>query len=408
MTAFQLIQGATVFRNQPSLQVSLSGERNPVSCTGLRSRHRLGNARRGAAAVFGMVLTVGLVILAAVTIDFGQIHVADTELRRSADSAAMAGCWELFDQQVAGNDTQDVAWEVHSSADEYAFANTINSESPSLDYSDVELGRYSANEGWDTSDPNAYNAVRVTLRRQSGTNGEVPLFFGSLTGRSTQSLHTTATAAMMYEVSGFHEPSSYSENIDLLPFALDLPSWLAVLAGETDDEFSYQNGTISSTSDGLFETNLYPKGTGAPGNRGTVDIGGSNNSTNDIARQILHGISKQDFIDLGRPLAFDENGELGLNGDTGISAGVKDELASIIGKTRIIPIYTQVQGNGNNAMFTIVRFEGVRILEVKLTGKKTDKRVIIQPAKVIARHAKVDLTGNNVSSYAVTPVMLVE
>ena len=119
-------------------------------------------------------------------------------------------------------------------------------------------------------------------------------------------------------------------------------------------------------------------------------------------------ISKQDFIDLGRPLEFDENGELELNGDTGISAGVKDELASIIGQVRIIPIYTEVNGNGNNAMFTIVRFEGVRILDVKLTGKGSQKRVIIQPANVIARGSKIDYSGEHTSSHLYAPVMLVE
>ena len=42
-------------------------------------------------------------------------------------------------------------------------------------------------------------------------------------------------------------------------------------------------------------------------------------------------------------------GKLYLNGDTGISAGVKDELASIKGQPRIIPIFSTVSGNGNNA-----------------------------------------------------------
>ncbi len=120
------------------------------------------------------------------------------------------------------------------------------------------------------------------------------------------------------------------------------------------------------------------------------------------------GYRKQDFIDLGYPLEFDENGELRLNGDTGISAGVKDELATLIGKTRIIPIYTAVSGNGNNAMFTIVRWEGVRILDVKLTGKGSGKRVMIQPAKVLARGTKIDYTGTHTSSHLVSPVMLVE
>ncbi|MDC0288687.1 hypothetical protein OAL01_04475, partial [Rubripirellula sp.] len=169
-----------------------------------------------------------------------------------------------------------------------------------------------------------------------------------------------------------------------------------------------KDGQVESGSDGVFETNLYPKGTGAPGNRGTVDIGDSNNSTSDLSRQILHGISRQDFVDLGKPLVFDANGELHLNGDTGISAGIKDELATLIGKKRILPIFTEVSGQGNNATFTIVKFEGVRILDVKLTGKKSQKRVVVQPAKVIGRGVKIDWSGTNTTSHLLTPVMLVE
>ncbi len=105
---------------------------------------------------------------------------------------------------------------------------------------------------------------------------------------------------------------------------------------------------------------------------------------------------------------LDANGELDLNGDTGISAGIKDELATLIGKTRVIPIFREVNGNGNNANFVIVRWEGVRILDVKLTGKPNQKRVIIQPAKVVARGTKIDFSGQHRSSHLVTPVMLVE
>src|SRR5690606_12049527 len=114
------------------------------------------------------------------------------------------------------------------------------------------------------------------------------------------------------------------------------------------------NETISAGSDGVLEVNLFPQGTGSPGNRGTVDIGSSNNSTADIARQIVHGISAQDLAHHGGRLEFDEDGELELNGDTGISAGVKDELASIRGEPRLIPIFSKVVGPGNNAQYTIV------------------------------------------------------
>jgi len=165
---------------------------------------------------------------------------------------------------------------------------------------------------------------------------------------------------------------------------------------------------VSNGSDGFYECNLYPQGTGSPGNRGTVDIGGQNNSTADLSRQVRHGISRQDFLDLGKPLEFDQNGILTLNGDTGISAGIKDDLASIIGQKRMIPIYNTVSGNGNNAMYTIVRFEGVRILDVKLTGSMTTKRVTIQPAKMIARYAILSTQGGFTSDYLVSPVMMVE
>ena len=102
---------------------------------------------------------------------------------------------------------------------------------------------------------------------------------------------------------------------------------------------------------------------------------------------------------------LDENGELELNGDTGISAGVKDELESIKGEPRIIPIFRTVTGPGNNAQYTIVCFAGVRILEVKLTGKMSSKRVIIQPAPMVA---KGGIAGSGqTSQFVYSPVWLV-
>ena len=367
--------------------------------------------RRGAAAVFGIILMTSLVVLVAVTLDFGYIHVGETEMTRTADAAAMAGCWNLFEQKKGRSVVIPEPAQVHAEANRFAQLNPVGNDSLYLQQiGDLELGTYHANQPGllDTSTPQTFNAVRVTLRRQTVANGELPLFFGGITGRDSQSLHTKATAAMLTAIDGFYPPGDGDENINLLPFALDLPSWLDTIAGNTYDNYNGLTSSIANGSDGICETNLYPKGTGAPGNRGTVDIGGSNNSTNDIARQIVYGISAQDFFDLGKPLKLDGNGELLLNGDTGISAGVKDELASIIGQTRIIPIYTQVTGNGNNAMFTIVRFEGVRILDVKLTGKPSGKHLTIQPANVVARNTRIDDSGTNTSSHLFTPVMLVD
>ncbi len=145
-----------------------------------------------------------------------------------------------------------------------------------------------------------------------------------------------------------------------------------------------------------------------PGNRGTVDIGANNNSTQDIARQILSGISPADLAQLpgGRLVLDDENDTLELNGDTGISAGVKDELESIIGQTRVIPLFSKVTGPGNNAQYTIVKFVGVRVLEVKLTGAMSQKCVMVQPANVKVQGGVAGGNGQT-SQFVVSPVWLV-
>jgi hypothetical protein len=187
-----------------------------------------------------------------------------------------------------------------------------------------------------------------------------------------------------------------------------LETWNALLAGQTTDQWTWDEHTksISAGGDGVKEANLFPQGTGSPGNRGTVDIGGSNNSTADIARQIVYGLSSADLAYFGGEIKFNQQGELDLNGDTGISAGVKDELASIKGQPRLIPIFSKVVGPGNNANYTIVQWAGIRIMEVKLTGAMSQKRVIIQPCPMVVPGGIASTT--NTSSYAYTPVVLVE
>ncbi len=220
-------------------------------------------------------------------------------------------------------------------------------------------------------------------------NGQVPVFFAQIWGKDGCSAQVEATAGVLKNVAGFKAPATSSETLGILPFALDIDTWNAVLAQQTADDWSwdYDTKTITPGSDGVHECNLFPQGTGSPGNRGTIDIGSDNNSTAVIARQITDGVTSEDLEHHGGTLQLDESGELLLNGDTGISAGVKEELASIMGEPRIIPIFSQVAGPGNNAQYTIVKFVGVRILDVKLTGSMSSKRVIIQPANVLTKGA---------------------
>jgi hypothetical protein len=104
---------------------------------------------------------------------------------------------------------------------------------------------------------------------------------------------------------------------------------------------------------------------------------------------------------------LDANGQLTLKGDTGISAGVKDELALIKGEPRVIPIFSTVTGNGNNATYTIVKWEGIRIMYVKLTGSMSQKKVMIQLAPISTAGIVASTTAEP-GKYVFSPVVLVQ
>ncbi len=354
--------------------------------------------------------------MVAFSVDIGYLMAAKSEIQRTADAAALAGAWELVDQMMAQSDPTTADAETRAAVLQYASMNAICRTSAEVDSNptngtngEIVLGYLDLTNPtapMDTLSPGSFNAVQVRIRRTKSQNGEIPFFFAPVMGIYSQPVEATATAALATEISGFRTPAG-GKTLELLPFALDLESWNKLLAGEADDDWTWDeaDNEIDSGPDGIQEVNLYPQGTGSPGNRGTIDIGSSNNSTADIARQILYGISADDLAHHGGSLVFNDYGTLILNGDTGISAGMKDELATIKGQTRIIPIFSQVIGNGNNANYTIVKWAGIRLMDVKLTGPMNQKRVIAQPAPVVIRSAIPSQTTES-SDFVITPAVL--
>jgi len=379
----------------------------------MSNSYRRRKKSKGTILVLSALLMVALLGMLALAIDVGQLCVARQQLQRTADAAALAAAWELLDEEALTGYSNDPVLEENARevASQYAALNPVLQVAPALDTEDVVVGHLTnpsdPNSQLDLSGANPPNAVWVRVRRTAVQNGEVPFFFGSVLGRSTVATQTEATATLVGNFGGF-QTSSGGGNLDLLPFALDLTTWTDLLNGSGTDDWKWDSELqeVCPGADGILEVNLYPQGTGSPGNRGTVDIGSNNNSTNDIARQITDGISPADLAYHGGSLEFDSNGELFLNGDTGISAGVKDELESIIGQPRIIPIFEQVSGPGNNAQYTIVQFAGIRIVDVKLTGKQSSKRVIIQPASVVVRGG-IPSTTTGTTHFVYSPVWLV-
>ncbi len=376
--------------------------------------HRRGRNRSGSVLVLAVFLMVALFGMLAFAVDLGYIQVVRSQMQRSADAAALAAAWDLIDEDMLAGGGNPYALEVAAlgTAAQYAGLNQVAGTTPTLAGSDVEVGYLSSPVGPTTEmsfvDPSQFNAVRVVVRRTTEQNGPIPLFFVRALGINSWDGQAEATAMFLNDLNGFTTPSSGGD-LGILPFALDLVTWNDRMAGIGTDNWTWNPGTASVTpgADGVLEVNLYPQGTGSPGNRGTVDIGSSNNSTADIVRQILDGISPADLAYHGGSLEFDANGEMFLNADTGISAGFKDDLEAIKGEPRIIPIFNDLNGNGNNAMYTIVQFVGIRIMDVKLTGQMSGKRVIIQPA-FVSSQGMIPPAGNGPkSTFINSPVWLV-
>ncbi|MGW8256692.1 MAG: TadG family pilus assembly protein, partial [Thermoguttaceae bacterium] len=368
--------------------------------------------KKGSILVLTAVLMVAMFAFLAFAVDLGYLEMVQTELQRSADASAIAAGWSLIDGEILyGLDSPYAVSLAKGTAQDYVTANLVVQRALALADEDVTAGYLSnpfdPNSQFVTSGVPCYNAIRVRVRMTDAQNNSVPLFFAKALGINSADAQAQATAAFLSDISGFNTPSD-GENLGILPFAIDEDTWNQIMAGQGTDDWSYnsETGEVTSGQDTILEGNLFPQGSGSPGNRGTVDIGSPNNSTADIARQILHGVSAEDLSYLGGKLALDENGTLLLNGDTGISAGVKDELADIKGQPRILPVFNNVTGPGNNATYTIVKFVGVRIMEVHLTGSMSGKRVVVQPAPIYVKGA-IPSTGGQSSNYIFSPVCLV-
>jgi hypothetical protein len=381
--------------------------------------------RRGMILVLATAAIIMVLGFAAFSIDVGYIALTRAQMQVAADAAAMAAAQDLppgltkGDYQTSG----EVATYGQASAVDVASRHKAGDQSAVYcdGPRDVRFGQViwdpvsgSWAKMWGVA---PYNAAEVTVRRDQsggGADGPLPLFFSPVIGHLDAKLTVKATSAVL-PANGFRVIPGSGLKAGILPITLDDVTWDNLLDDYFDpgeqDLFTYNEATgeVSAGADGVPECNLYPNGIAstAPGNRGTVDFGGANNSTSDIARQILDGVSEEDIAALGFELKFDD-GPLLIDGDTGISAAIKAQLDQIVGEPRAIPIFTGVPvGTGNNAQYTIVKFVGIRIVEVKLTGNP--KRLMIQPAPYVDPTATVDRTGITVEDATIfTTATLVE
>jgi hypothetical protein len=325
--------------------------------------------------------------MVALAVDIGLLMIARTDVQRTADAAAHAGVLEYR----ASHDSSVAIANARLMSTAIAALNPVLNRNVSVSpnvandsQGDIVVGRIDFDNPQNPmtwGDPDGYNAVRVRIRRTTGQNGEIPLFFAAILGRRSVPVEAVATAAIIKDVGGFRIPPS-GENLPFLPLAISKEQWESLLSAEETDEWSWDDitQTIQAGPDEIPEVVLFPTSTGSAGNYGTVNIGTSTNSNSHLSTQIRDGVSQADLDFHGGELKLDSNGQLTLMGNPGIDASLEDDLLSVAGQPRVIPLYETVEGPGANAEFTIVKFVGVRIMAVELQGGA--KFVTIQPANI--------------------------
>lgn len=351
---------------------------------------RSGHRRRGITLPLLAALIVVLIGLLAFAVDLGYISLVRGQMQTAADAAALASASQLLDRDWLQGDTSQSLAEADAQAGRFAAANRAGGVALKLGTGDVEYG-YIANPR-DPGSPfdvgrTPYNSARVTVQRTEAQNGELGLFFAKIFNRNSLPLQTSATATYEGAIGGFefNDNDPHQKSL-LLPYTVHVDHWEAAFTAGSDlFGRNPETGEVTAVGDGILEVKLFPTST-TSGNFGTIDIGSSDNSTSDIERQTLNGPSRADFEAMGRKFELGTDGTLVLDGDTGISAGVKDAMKQIEGQARIIPLYTTVTGDGDNSRFTITRFVGCTVVSVKLTGG--DKHILIQPEFAIDPTAK--------------------
>ena len=168
----------------------------------MRSRPRSDqHKKRGAVVVYVAISMTVIMGMAALAVDVGRLYVAQSELQRAADAAAMAAAGELSDLTTTG----DMLQRTTDAANQIALLNPVAGHDVGVSAgSGVELGSALVDpvSGVTTFQPGAAdvatNAVRVTLRRTADSPaGAIQMTFGRFLGLEQRGLEARAAAVLI-------------------------------------------------------------------------------------------------------------------------------------------------------------------------------------------------------------------
>ena len=150
---------------------------------------------------------------------------------------------------------------------------------------------------------------------------------------------------------------------EVLPFAQPKALWDSLASGDV----------FTAYGDGKIQDAL---GNDVPGNWGTVDIGTTDNSTSELRDQIVNGLRQSDIDALHADGRIDQNAHIDgsqptwMQGDPGMSIGLKHAVQAVHGQKKYIPIYDALGGvlGGNNVEFHIVGWGVVTVIDSQWAG----------------------------------------
>lgn len=372
--------------------------------------------RRGVIAVQVAVMLVMLLGFAALTLDMGSLYNARADLQHAADASALAGASvyttdAMMTVRMGTGGTSTLAG-VTSMATarvhEFASINpTFGLSTTMVQGGDIQTGSidlYSATSTIQVGPaPADYNAVRVMIRRESGTsdanNGPVEFYFAPILGKLFGESSASAVAVFDDRMSGF---AFDVPGAGVFPFTIHEDAFNQDLASG-GDQYAYNGGgNIDNAPDGIREIRIFPyplSGSGytdGDGSFGILNIGTGNQGVDAERVQIIDGVTDADMtmeIGTASPTFFDSSGNpvtYDITGSPGLEVSLKDAVSTLIGEVVGFFLHTNVVLSGSNAVYTITALRFGRVMDVKLTGPPSGRGIYIQPVSYNGGGVKLD------------------
>ncbi|MBN2328032.1 MAG: Tad domain-containing protein [Candidatus Omnitrophica bacterium] len=428
----------------------------------------------GTIIVLFVVLITIMMFMIAFAVDVGYVYTTKSELQHAADSAAMAAMWELKDKtdpnlepnakaRALEYGAYNPAAEVDSLTVDQADVHIGFMDDPfniykELDPNGMEMNTVEVfvNRSQTLNGPLALFMGGITGTKQVQLQAKARAFItdriiGFDSAPGWEEVESTDNWLESYD-GNYYAPTDERDPV-LWPFTISATFWVKWFNGYTkyaedrtnnpnyvevdmnkdgeferyyfEDNYAYmgiinEDSTVDEgKSDEKYgvikkfipEFNMYPDSSDkTPGNFGTIDIGTTDNSTDDLMFQINYGISDadialaraqydQDFeLDDDEPILFDIDldGDMEqvlsqkINADTGTSMGIQNPIHNnnnqyprdMIGEDVIVTLFDDASlgevGPGENTYYNIIGFATVKIMDLVIGGQD-GSHLVVQP-----------------------------